>query len=66
MHSLVPRYVTTPIAMDISNMIGGFPTLSAVFVMTTGILGSLLAPILIKICRFHRPSSKGLLLGLGA
>lgn len=65
-HSLVPRSVTTPIAMDISNMIGGSPTLTAVFVMTTGILGSLLAPIVIKICRFHNPSSRGLMLGMGA
>ena len=29
-HSIVPRSVTTPIAMDISNMIGGSPTLTAV------------------------------------
>lgn len=65
-HSLVPRSVTTPIAMDISNMIGGSPTLTAVFVMTTGILGSLLAPIVIKICHFHRSSSRGLMLGMGA
>ncbi|MGE7940567.1 LrgB family protein [Lysinibacillus xylanilyticus] len=65
-HSLVPRSVTTPIAMDISNMIGGSPTLTAVFVMITGILGSLLAPIVIKVCRFHRPSSRGLMLGMGA
>ncbi|KOP72660.1 murein hydrolase effector protein [Lysinibacillus sp. FJAT-14745] len=65
-HSLVPRSVTTPIAMDISNMIGGSPTLTAVFVMVTGILGSLIAPIVIKVCRFHRPSSRGLLLGMGA
>ncbi len=65
-HSLVPRSVTTPIAMDISNMIGGSPTLTAVFVMTTGILGSLLAPLIIKVFRFHRPSSRGLMLGMGA
>ncbi|MFJ8512418.1 LrgB family protein [Lysinibacillus xylanilyticus] len=65
-HSLVPRSVTTPIAMDISNMIGGSPTLTAVFVMVTGILGSLIAPLVIKVCRFQRPSSRGLLLGMGA
>lgn len=65
-HSIVPRSVTTPIAMDISNMIGGSPTLTAVFVMVTGILGSLIAPLVIKVCRFHRPSSRGLLLGMGA
>ena len=65
-HSLVPRSVTTPIAMDISTMIGGSATLTAVFVMTTGILGGLLAPILIRVCRFNTPSAKGLMLGMGA
>lgn len=65
-HSLVPRSVTTPIAMDISTMIGGSPTLTAVFVMTTGILGGLLAPILIRACHFNTPSAKGLMLGMGA
>ncbi|MFJ7950283.1 LrgB family protein [Lysinibacillus sp. NPDC096418] len=65
-HSLVPRSVTTPIAMDISTMIGGSPTLTAVFVMTTGILGSLLAPLLIRTCRLNTPSAKGLMLGMGA
>ncbi|MGE6516325.1 LrgB family protein [Lysinibacillus sphaericus] len=65
-HSLVPRSVTTPIAMDISNMIGGSPTLTAVFVMTTGILGSLLAPLIIRLSRFRTPSAKGLMLGMGA
>ncbi len=65
-HSLVPRSVTTPIAMDISNMIGGSPTLTAVFVMTTGILASLLAPIVMRICRFQKPSARGLMLGMGA
>lgn len=65
-HSLVPRSVTTPIAMDISTMIGGSPTLTAVFVMTTGILGGLLAPMLIRSCHFNTPSAKGLMLGMGA
>ncbi|KOS67665.1 LrgB [Lysinibacillus contaminans] len=65
-HSLVPRSVTTPIAMDISTMIGGSPTLTAIFVMTTGILGGLLAPMLIRTCHFNTPSAKGLMLGMGA
>lgn len=65
-HSLVPRSVTTPIAMDISTMIGGSPTLTAIFVMTTGILGGLLAPMIIRVCQFNTPSAKGLMLGMGA
>lgn len=64
--SLVPRSVTTPIAMDISDIIGGAPTLTAVFVMTTGILGNMVAPSIIRLCHFKSASAKGLMLGMGA
>ena len=66
MNSLVPRSITTPIAMDISTMIGGTPTLTAVFVIVTGVLGSILGPQMIRILSIKTPSSRGLLLGMGA
>lgn len=65
-NSLVPRSITTPIAMDISTMIGGTPTLTAVFVIITGLLGSLLGPFIIRLFSIKTPSSRGLLLGMGA
>lgn len=65
-NSLVPRSITTPIAMDISNLIGGEPTMTAVFVIVTGLTGSIVGPLVIRIFRFRRAASKGLLLGMGA
>ena len=45
--SLAPKSVTTPIAMGISEQIGGLPSLTAVLVILTGILGAMLAtPVL--------------------
>ncbi len=40
--SLVPRSVTTPIAMGVAEAIGGEPTLAAAFVIVSGILGAVL------------------------
>jgi predicted murein hydrolase (TIGR00659 family) len=64
--SLVPRSITTPIAMDISKTIGGVPTLTAVFVIITGITGSVAGPTLIRILRIKNPSAKGLMLGMSS
>lgn len=41
--SLVPKSVTTPIAMGIAEAIGGDPSLTAVFVLLTGIVAGLMA-----------------------
>lgn len=41
--SLAPKSVTTPIAMGIAEQIGGVPSLTAVFVILTGIIGAMLA-----------------------
>ncbi len=38
--SLAPKSVTVPIAMGISEKIGGLPSLTAVLVVVTGILGA--------------------------
>ncbi|MBP2642770.1 MAG: CidB/LrgB family autolysis modulator [Firmicutes bacterium] len=64
--SLVPRSVTTPIAMDISKTIGGVPSITAVFVIITGLLGSLIGPLLIRFLKIESEIARGVLLGTGA
>lgn len=44
--SLAPKSVTTPIAMGIAERLGGLPSLTAVLVILTGILGAVIAPAL--------------------
>src|SRR3546814_1122903 len=39
--SLAPKSVTTPIAMGISERVGGLPSLTAVLVILTGIIGAM-------------------------
>lgn len=57
-HSLAPHIVTTPIAMAISEMIGGMSQLTAVFVVLTALTGALLGPSLIRICRIKTAIAK--------
>ncbi|WP_242221503.1 LrgB family protein [Bacillus cereus group sp. BfR-BA-01380] len=65
-HSLAPHIVTTPIAMAISEMIGGMSQLTAVFVVLTALTGALFGPMLIKLCRIKTSIAKGIMLGTSA
>ncbi|MGB8955908.1 MAG: CidB/LrgB family autolysis modulator [Tumebacillaceae bacterium] len=64
--SLAPRSVTTPVAMNISEALGGVPTLTAVFVLVTGISGMLLGPTLLRRLPIRNPIATGLFFGMGA
>jgi putative effector of murein hydrolase len=65
-NSLIPRSVTTPIAMNISQIIGGVPNITAVFVIITGLLGTMLGPMIVKWFRIESEVARGVLLGTGA
>jgi predicted murein hydrolase (TIGR00659 family) len=64
--SLLPRSITTPIAMAVSVDIGGMPTMTAIFVIVTGISGLILGPMVIRYLHIQEKLAKGLLLGMGA
>nr|WP_044481640.1 MULTISPECIES: CidB/LrgB family autolysis modulator [Paenibacillus] len=64
--SLIPRSVTTPIAMNISEMIGGVPNITAVFVIMTGLLGVTLGPLVAKLFRIESEIARGVLFGTSA
>ena len=62
--SLLPKSVTTPIAAAISGDHGGIVSITVAAVVITGILGNLLAPLLIRLFRVKDPLAAGL--GIGA
>ncbi|KPV52722.1 hypothetical protein SE17_13805 [Kouleothrix aurantiaca] len=64
--SLVPKSVTTPIAMGISEQLGGLPSLTAVLVILTGIFGSVAGPPLLALLRADDDSVRGFALGIAA
>lgn len=61
--SLAPKSVTSPVAMDIAEIIGGAPSLAAVYVMFAGIGGAIIGPFVLKHARIHHPISMGVSLG---
>lgn len=65
-YSLIPHSATTPIAMNVSQSIGGIPTITAVAVMVTGIFGSLIGPPIIRLFRIRNDVARGVLLGTSA
>lgn len=66
LESLAPRSVTTPIAMNISDLLGGIPSITAVLVITTGLSGILIGPWIIRFLKIETALARGLLLGMGA
>ncbi|MFP7300382.1 LrgB family protein [Neobacillus niacini] len=64
--SILPRSITTPIAIEVSKEIGGLPTLTTVFVILTGVMGGVMGPSVIKWLSIKTPIAKGLALGMAA
>ena len=58
--SLIPKSVTTPIAVSIAEPAGGVVPVTVVAVIFTGILGGIFAPLLIRIFRVSDPVAAGL------
>ena len=61
--SLAPRSVTTPIAMGISEKLGGYPSLTAAVVILSGIAGAVFAPMVLDLARVRDPRARGLAMG---
>jgi len=64
--SLAPKSVTAPVAMGISEQVGGLPSLTAVFVVATGIIGAALGTRLFALMRIGDDTIKGFAMGLTA
>ncbi len=61
--SLLPKSVTTPIAVSIAEPAGGVVPITVVAVIFTGILGGIFAPLLIRIFHISDPVAAGLAIG---
>lgn len=61
--SLIPKSVTTPIAVGIVESAGGLTPITVVAVIVTGILGAILAPTMIRLFRISDSVAAGLAIG---
>jgi predicted murein hydrolase (TIGR00659 family) len=64
--SIAPKSATTPIAMAISEQIGGLPSLTAAFVIATGLLGAVIVTPLLDALRIRDWRGRGLAAGVAA
>ncbi len=64
--SLLPRSISTPFAMQVSQDIGGVPDLTAVFVVLTGVLGAILGEVLLSWLPVRSALARGALFAIGA
>ncbi len=61
--SLLPKSITTPIGISISESYGGLVPLTITAIVITGITGSISAPFVIKFARIKNDVSKGIAIG---
>lgn len=62
--SLLPKASTTPIAVEVSDQLGGLRSLTVAAVVLTAVLGAMILPVLIRVFKIRDPLLVGM--GLGA
>lgn len=62
--SILPKSITTPIAMQIAAQVGGIPALAAVFVIIAGISGVLLSHYFLTFFKLDSTLGRGIGLGV--
>jgi len=66
LRSLAAKSVTTPIALGISEKIGGLATLTTGVVVFTGIFGAIMSPLVFRLSGLADPRLQGIVLGINA
>lgn len=61
--SLAPKSVTTPIAMEVTQSLGGIPSLTAAIVVIVGLFGAVFGFKLLQVGRVKSPIAQGLSMG---
>lgn len=64
--TLLPKSITTAIAIGVSEEAGGIAALTVVSIVITGIFGNVMADVIFKLFHIKEPVAKGLALGTSA
>jgi predicted murein hydrolase (TIGR00659 family) len=64
--SLAPKSVTAPVAIGISQQLGGEPSLTAVLVIITGMIGAIVVTPMLNLFGFRDWRARGLAVGVAA
>lgn len=63
LHSVMPKSVTTAIALGLSEKLGGVESVTIVGVTIAGMTGVVLGPVVLKVCKIKEPVAQGLAMG---
>ena len=61
--SLLPKSITTAIAVDVADSIGAVKSITVLAVIVSGVAGAIIAPIVCKIFRIKSPLAIGIAIG---
>ncbi|MBU3182866.1 LrgB family protein [Clostridium psychrophilum] len=61
--SLIPKSITTPIGIALSKQLGGLSSITVVAIIMTGIIGSIVGPVLYKILKIKDKVAFGIAMG---
>ena len=63
LNSLIPKSITTPMGISLTNSLGGVEAITVVAIICTGILGAIISPLVFKIGGIKHPIARGIALG---
>lgn len=66
LYSFLPKSITSPVAIQISETIHGIPEWTVIFVILAGITGAIMGPYLYKLLKINTPVSRGVAMGSAA
>ncbi|MBQ0139224.1 MAG: LrgB family protein [Kurthia sp.] len=66
LRSFLPKSITSPVAIQISEAIQGIPQMTVLFVIVAGITGAIGGPTIYKVLKINSPVSRGVAMGSAA
>ena len=61
--TFLPKSITTAIGMGVSEELGGYVTITVAVIIITGVLGSMIAPLVCRVFRLKDPIARGIAIG---
>ncbi|MFJ2754718.1 LrgB family protein [Nocardioides sp. NPDC087217] len=61
--TMAPKAVTTPVTIELTERLGGYPELSAAFAIVIGIVAAMVAPRVLTLLRIRDPRARGVAVG---
>lgn len=64
--SLIPKSITTPMGVALSDAINGISGITVIAVILTGICGAVVSPLIFKLIKLDNPVAEGIAIGTSA